>query len=136
MAATESFVVDASAFARVFLEQPQSSAFREWRKKALVRGHRLLAPTLLPYELGNVLLREFKGERNKWEPALTEILLGVRLDLPSFSQVFRASEGLTFYDASYLALAQENNATVVSYDSDLLRQAAKAGRPVLSPGAK
>ncbi|MCA1811312.1 MAG: type II toxin-antitoxin system VapC family toxin [Halobacteriales archaeon] len=136
MAATEAFVVDASAFAKVFLEQPQSPAFREWRRKALVRGHRLLAPTLLPYELGNVLLREFKGDRGKWEPALTEILLGVLLELPSFPQVFLAAEGLTFYDASYLALAQEHDGTLVSYDRDLLGRATKAGCPVLSPGAK
>lgn len=136
MAATDAFVVDASAFAKVFLEQPGSHAFREWRRKALLRGLPLLAPTLLPYELGNVLLREFKGERRKWDPALTEILLGVSLELPSFARVFLAAEGLTFYDAAYLALAQERGATLVSYDRDLLARAAKAGCPTLSPGGR
>ena len=40
---------------------------------------------------------------------------------------------MSFYDAAYLALAKSMQATLVSYDADLLAAARKARIPTLSP---
>ena len=128
------FVVDASAWPLLVLDQAHAEAFRAWRKAALLRHDRLLAPTLMPYEVGNVLLRELDrpGER---DPALAAILFSVDLQQPDLSVAFAAADGLSFYDAAYLALAKTTRAALVTYDRRLAAGAKKANVKTLSPGA-
>ena len=99
----------------------------------MLAGDRLLSPSLLPYELGQLLRREFPPAKR--EPLLLRVLFSAELDLPTWGSVFTHADRLTFYDAAYLSLAATQGATLVSYDDKLLKAAKAIQCKVLSPGA-
>jgi predicted nucleic acid-binding protein len=92
----------------------------------------LVAPPLWLYEVGNVLCRKrpadaFEALAALHDLGLTEVpltreLIGRTVDLVK-------SHGLTFYDASYLAVAEEAQAVLVTADGKFFRRL-PAGFPV------
>jgi predicted nucleic acid-binding protein len=134
--ATE-YIIDASAAAKRFAGagEPSVKQLNDWWDEALSRGAGFLAPHLLRYELGNVLAKRARGDPGLNAPLrehlLQETLLGVRF--VDGEGIAALAPPLTFYDASYLALARSAQATLVSYDGELLRHAKAAGVAVLTP---
>lgn len=113
-------VVDASALA--------AAAFLE--KEAAVIGarlsdHQLFAPFLLPYEMSSICwkkMRQNPGERAViFEQFLASFDLPIELQNVDFPQVVELANryGLTTYDASYLWLARNLGAELVTLDGDL-----------------
>lgn len=117
-------VVDASALAALLFGEPEAEAIAERLDDA-----RLVAPTLLGYELANICLVKSRrhpeqcsalaaGFRLRAQLAVEEVAVDhdVVLELA-------ASTGLTAYDASYLWLSRQLDAELVTLD----RQLARAG---------
>ncbi|MGC8493012.1 MAG: type II toxin-antitoxin system VapC family toxin [Syntrophobacteraceae bacterium] len=125
-------VVDASVILKwVFGEEQEAD-----RNKALgllngwVEGRvELLAPDLWVYEVGNFLGRQLPGQ------TLEKLELLLNLRVPSIALTenmlrlcfdWMARNGVTFYDASYLAVAEETKSILVTADAKF---AEKMGRP-------
>ena len=113
-------VVDASALAAVLFGEAEA-------EKIVARlGDRdLLAPTLLPYEVGSVGLKKLERYPSRRE-AIQEAIglfarLGVRqVDVPVGEVVELAErETLTAYDAAYLWLARTLGCELVTLDRAL-----------------
>jgi len=83
------------------------------------------APSVLKYEVGNVLKSAVKRKRISQKEAIS--LFSTFLDLPihysstNYQATFELSieHDLTFYDASYLSLAREKNAKLLTLDKKL-----------------
>jgi predicted nucleic acid-binding protein len=82
--------------------------------------------TLATYEVGNILIRH-----SGWDPARVQAALGLLYEICGDPVDFAPEDrlvtaqlagkhGLTFYDASYAAIAQRLHRGLISADSDLL----------------
>lgn len=113
------FVVDSSVVLQWFREEEQSQQAR-----ALARED-LLAPPLLYLEAVNVAARKWGWQ----EEALVELVhqldrSGVVIEEPPLRGVARwAAQGLTAYDAAYVALAELNECRLVTADALILELA-------------
>lgn len=119
------WVIDASVAVKLFLAEPESEVVRA-QVDAL--GPALCAPSLLRYEVGNVLARS----------GLKDFDQHLRNGLATIAQhepqgVSRHLKGLSYYDASYLALAIERKAGLWTYDRRL-QKAARAASLETEPG--
>ena len=123
-------VVDASALAALLFGEPEADSVVERLGDA-----RLVAPTLLSYELANVCL--IKSRRHpELRPALTAAFrLRARLSVDEMAVdhdgavELAAMTGLSAYDASYLWLSRQLDAELVTLD----KQLSKAMAAPLSP---
>jgi len=85
--------------------------------------------SLTEYEVGNVLWRENQQKKLK-DPAriaviFSETLAPLRkLEIDSLKNVLQVAieRNLTFYDASYVYLAEKENLKLVTADNDLLKK--------------
>jgi predicted nucleic acid-binding protein len=92
----------------------------------------LFAPQLWVYEVGNVLCLKRPQDAAEALDALRSLgLIEVAFDrgLIQATVTLAKSYGITFYDASYLAVAQEKNAVLVTADARFYRRL-PAGLPV------
>ena len=113
-------IVDASAIASILFEEPEGPAMA-----LRLTGMRLVAPTILDYEIGNIALK--KSRRHSELRYAIMAAFGLYLTLPiEIFAVDRAEvvvladhAGLTFYDASYLWLARNLGAELVTLDRQL-----------------
>lgn len=117
-------VVDASAIAAVIFDEPGSEGVAQ-----AMHGFRLTAPALLGFELANVCMsksRRFPSERDSIL-AMYSLRFGLNIEELAVDHdgvVALAREtGLTAYDASYLWLARQFGAELVTLDAALLRAA-------------
>ena len=117
-------VVDASALAALLVGEPEGPDIA-----VRIAGARLIAPTLLSFELANVCLVKRRRHAAQ-EAALTAAFallpqLAVQetsVDLPQAVDLARQT-GLTLYDASYLCLSRNLGAELVSLDKALIAAA-------------
>lgn len=123
-------VVDASYLASVFDHDEEVREHAEQVQRELSKSQRMISPRLILYELGSVVrkahLRVAPGDR---EAAHHTLLETVRMEATRLESVRRihsiADEyGLSFYDAAYLQLAIEQDATLIT-DDRFLRTAAE-----------
>lgn len=121
-------VADASAIVTLLIDPGERGEVIA----AHLRDAAMLAPTLLPFEVANVLRRRRNaGLLSAAEAALAHAdLLDLPIDLwPWEAIATRAWElggNLSSYDASYVALAEETNATLLTRD----------GRIAAAPGIR
>jgi predicted nucleic acid-binding protein len=121
-------VVDASALGAVLFNEPEADSVSAW-----LRGGQLVAPVLLEFEIANVCLTKIRRHADQREGLLAayrmfrdfsvefvEIDYFGALDLAEVTR-------LTFYDASYLWLAQRLAAELITLDKIL--HAAWSSRP-------
>ena len=132
------YVLDASALAKLFLEEPESERFREWYVTEVHRGATFGAPGLVAYEVAHLLGKKVTppdGEdAASWlAQRHDDVLDGIELDHRAPREVFAWMERLSGYDASYLAAAYAAAATLVSYDAALRKAAARAGVATVAP---
>ena len=121
-------VVDASVIMAALLpDEPAQPAARRVLERYVEGELELLAPTLLPYEIANSLLKaERRPEREVNADAVDEILERLEeLDIPL--KPIPMSETVSWarrydrwaYDAAYLALAEREEAPLVTADKRL-----------------
>lgn len=117
-------VVDASVVAKWYLPERDHEQARSLRDDYLNGDHDLLAPALLPFEVINALKYSghYDGDR-LIEAATTLPEYGIELipyrDAGPIAEIAVDLDS-TLYDASYLALASTNEATIYTADSRLL----------------
>jgi predicted nucleic acid-binding protein len=112
-------VVDASAVAAVLFDEPESAPVL-----ASVAG-RLLAPTLLPYELASICAAKIAKRPAETQLILARYRLFGDLDLhmrdPEWASLPQLANQwlLPVYDAAYLQLALASGAPLVTLDARL-----------------
>ena len=93
----------------------------------VVRGSHLLAPSVLPYEVANVL-RRLTGMRRLTERDADQAFADfAMLDIQLWEwhivadRVWQLKANLSSYDAAYVALAELTSATLITRDARLAR---------------
>lgn len=126
-------VIDASALAAVLHDEPEAPAV-----VAGCRG-RLLAPTLLPYEMASVARMKMLRRPDEVQRILDchagLAAIGVRLLEPDWRSLPQLAErwALSVYDAAYLQVALREGAPLVTLDARLAAAADRALAEPLSP---
>ncbi len=110
-------IVDASAVAAVTFGEDEAEAVA-----ADLRGFTLAAPTLLPFEVANVCIKKIRRRRAEPSLLLTMYRSFGRLDIAltevKLDEVILLAEKtrLSVYDASYLWLARQLGAELITLD--------------------
>ena len=118
--ARRSVVVDASAVAAVLFAEPEGDEVA-----ARVDKCGLVAPTLLPYEVGSVALKKLRKRPAQGATIRRALRLLPRLEVrrvevpPQEALDLAEKEGLSAYDASYLWLARMLECELVTLDQRL-----------------
>ncbi len=113
-------VVDASALAALLFEEPEADAIA-----GRLASGRLVGPALLHFELANVCLTKIRRQPDKRATLRAAFRLAQRLRVETVAVDHAAvldvavETGLTAYDASYLWLARELSAELVTLDRKL-----------------
>jgi len=124
-------VVDASCIAALAFADPASGQVIQ-----ALAGTQPVAPDLLRYEITNVGMSKFKRRECDLEAALAGLerfeAMAIELALVPLTPVLRlaARSALTAYDASYLWLAGELRAPLLTFD----RRLAEAARDYFDAG--
>ncbi len=117
--------MDASIACKLIKPEADSAAVRLF-VAGLHENTRLVAPGHLRYEVGNACLRNHAVV--DLEAHLTH--LAAVVDTINPRDVARFTEGLSYYDAAYLALAIEQKAGLLTADDKMRKAAVKHGVPV------
>ncbi len=118
-------IIDASALAALIFAEPEA-AIVERR----LQGCELKAPALLPFEIGNVCLKKLRKNPDQRDAILLQFgkFKNFPVDMlavPPDAMLELAEQfNLSAYDASYLWLARELGAELVTLDARLERAAA------------
>jgi predicted nucleic acid-binding protein len=119
-------VVDASALAALLFGESEAGTVAD-----RLSGCRLVAPSLLRYEVGNVCLKKIARYPKKQSALLQALALMEELDIKEFGVPIGRTvplarrERLTVYDASYLWLSRELKSELVTLDDKLRRKATR-----------
>ena len=117
-------VVDASALAALLFGEPEAETVA-----SALDGVRLVAPSLLAFELTNVCLMKCRRHPDQRDALVAGFQMRDRLGIEeiaidhSDALKLALKSGLTAYDASYLWLARQLGAELVTLDEALGRAA-------------
>jgi predicted nucleic acid-binding protein len=117
---TDTKVVDASALAALLFAEPEAENIAK-----RLEGTRLMAPSLLEFELANVCLTKIRRQPNDRDAIRDAFRLSHRLRVEAVAvdriAVLDLAEatGVTAYDASYLWLARALDAELITLDRKL-----------------
>ena len=131
-------VVDASAAIALIRREPGWPALAEVLHVSAQEAVRLLSPEALWLEIVNVLVRRYGLPPSEVVEGLREMddlgIDSVRLDRPLLLVTIdlQARFGLSAYDAAYLALAETEDARLLTLDRQLFRAA--GARAIRLPG--
>jgi predicted nucleic acid-binding protein len=134
-----SVVIDASAIVPLALSDEDRS-YAETVLRYIAKAGNCFAPPIFMDELQNVLLyaeRQNRIEQQVSDRFITRVLEELPIepgDAPDRVAVMALARrtGLSFYDATYLALARRMNAPIATLDKKLSKAAAQEGVSVLS----
>jgi predicted nucleic acid-binding protein len=121
-------VLDASAVAALLFNEPEAESIADQ-----ISGARLMAPSLLGFDLANVCLIKSRRHPDQMPTLIEAFRLWDRLGITAMAVdhfgvvALAAKTGLTAYDASYLWLSHRLGAPLVTLDRKLAR-AALGGR--------
>ena len=110
-------VVDASALSAVVFGEPDADRVVEQ-----LAGKALVAPSLLVYELGNTCWKKCRRHPQSATSIRKAFASLSRFDIELMAVLELAEEqGVTFYDAAYLWLADRLQVRLVTLDRRLMR---------------
>lgn len=131
MAQVEKVVVDASVVVKWFTFEEYSEQALEIRRLYERGSIDLLAPSLLPYEVGNALKYNpgFGSEEvSRALHDLEEMQITLYLlegELRRLSSELAFAHALSFYDSAYVALAANTHSTYYTADEEVVSRVAK-----------
>lgn len=126
------YVVDASSLGKLIADEPGADAFRAWFFATSESDAELEAPELLWYEFGRLVQRLLPDED---ADVIADIVTAhtmpfhLRRPAPGTAAAY-ASRGLTFYDAAYVAVAEERGSILVTSDKPMAKVARRSRIPV------
>ena len=129
----EKAVVDASVVVKWFVSEENSAEALALRDAFVGNQVDLFAPSLMPFEVVNALCRASDEERFLLESSRSLAKYGIRLqglNVPYFERVVTTARrnGVSIYDASYLALAEYIGCRLYTADGELLKRLTDADR--------
>lgn len=113
-------VIDASALGAILFNEPLAED-----TITRLENSRLVAPTLLPYEIASICLKKISRYPEHRELLYQAYRMAKHIDISyssiDMSDVIELAEvtGLTVYDASYLYLAESIDAELITLDQQL-----------------
>ena len=113
-------VVDASALGALLFGEPDGAAVAE-----RLRGARLIAPALLPFEVATVCLKKMRRPPEQRDALILAFGMLARMEVgivevdQSEALALAEQSGLSAYDASYLWLARGTRSELVTLDRQL-----------------
>lgn len=123
------YVVDASVVIKWYIPEKLSEQADLFLEESVVAGAPLLAPDLLIAEVGNILWKKQRlGELSPSEASHILETIGESLPLQLYESLSLMSSAWkiactfdrTFYDALYVALAQQQDALFITADEKLV----------------
>lgn len=131
------FVADASSLAKLVVEEPGTREFRAWFQSTAERPGVLAGARGVHDAFGRVVQLNLVGRRAERPAAFhTGVLRHIQTMDPDTREVFRvAARGLTFQDASSVALADELGAALVTSGRVMARVARRLPVRTLTFGA-
>ena len=123
-------VFDASVIIKWFISEEGSDSALIYLQDYRDRRFSIIVPTLLYYELGNILLakRATEDQVSKIMASLLALsLVDINIGHDAFRKVFENAQDLkiTYYDASYITLMQNKNCEFVTADKKLYEKVKK-----------
>ncbi len=121
----KTYVVDASFCLAFLLPDESAEVVTELFRQYVEHECIFIAPTLLPYEVGNGMMSALRRRRftNKTAAQSMSSFLDLQIELfpTDLEQSFLLSQkhDLSIYDASYLALAHQKNVSLLTFDRRL-----------------
>jgi predicted nucleic acid-binding protein len=126
------YVADTNVFLAVALDEPE----RDWLIEA-TKGHELLAPAVLPFEVCNALSALVKrtaispGQATELWDAITAIPVELaEIDIRAALEL-AAQNGLYAYDAYFLRCALETRCPLLTLDQAMIRVAKRLNLAVM-----
>lgn len=123
--------LDASVVGKLICPDEEAFQVLEKYEKARTAGKRFLSPALLPYEVASLLRKKRLKKILSGAESLGAIHLfrGLEIELTHFEDIMERvltlceafGSFLTVYDASYLAVAEKEKATLWTADRDFFR---------------
>ena len=126
-------VLDASAIAKWYLREEESEEMKVLRTKILTGEVEAHVPDFAFVELANVL-RYAKGSNAAVVAEGVRAAMALGMTVHRFEELFEKvaeiafARDLTIYDAMYAALAELEDAALVTYDNKLLAKTGRAQR--------
>lgn len=127
-------VIDASVLAAAFFNEALSDTARAY----LRGGPELLAPDLLRLEIASIAAKKvWRGEATvevgaQAVRAIDDFVAEIRATatLAERAYLLAANHRISAYDAGYLALAESESLTLITFDDRLIARAAEARLPI------
>ncbi len=113
-------IVDASALAALLFGEPDGAEVAE-----RLRGARLVAPALLPFEIANICLKKARRHPDQRDALVAAFAMLDRMQVGVVAVdhgealVLAEHSGLTAYDASYVWLARRLRSELITLDRRL-----------------
>jgi predicted nucleic acid-binding protein len=128
-------VLDASVVLKWFHREGEANidAARRLRKEFQAGELRVVAPPLLWLEILNVAARRWKWDSKQLKQLATSLPeLGFEEIEPELEGIAEwAAQGLTAYDAAYVAAAEEAGIPLITDDAEICRIAPEASEPLV-----
>jgi predicted nucleic acid-binding protein len=126
-----SYVIDASVAAKLFITEDYTEKATEIMEAHTGGTLAVLAPTLIVYELGNIFYKHPQITPRRAYEFITRFLdlqidmINVYSDTELLKEAFNISKNkdVTFYDASYIALAEKTKTKLVTADEKIQNKA-------------
>lgn len=130
MATQNNFILDASVIIKWFIDEPDSNQALAYLNTFQNGRITIIAPSLLFYELGNILVSKKVAVDMVGEVMTMLLNLGLEsedIGLRWFRRIYQnaAEYSITFYDAAYITLLQKENCQFITADKKLFEKVHK-----------
>lgn len=124
-------ILDASVIIKWFIEEEDSDKASSYLKVIQDNKIKVKVPSLLFYELGNILLNKKASVDMAGEIVSALQNLGLEVEdiaLQWFREIYQNSidYSITFYDSAYITLMQKENCEFITADKKLFQKVNKA----------
>jgi len=122
-----SYVLDASIILKPFLAEDGYTEVIDLFQRSSKKEISLFVPSIMMYEAGNILARKFSGiELDKAISKLMGLkIMSLDVQYAGMNEVLKLTKlhpGISFYDASYYALACQIDAKLITADMKFAKE--------------